>query len=200
MKCLSSSVVLFVLVSAAIPAVASAQSQIGVKGGITRANLITSETGLALKAQNGPAGGAFFVTDTAKPVSLQAEALLLFKGSTFSETGLAEKMQIKLRYIEVPLLARFNAVRTGQARLFFFGGPSIGIKQAVDVLIDGKSIADGTDDELNRLDLGVSVGGGLDAGRFVFDARYIWGLTKIDDDEDAPKNRALVVMAGFRFK
>ena len=55
---------------------------------------------------------------------------------------------------------------------------------------------------MERFDLGLVAGAGLEFGRFVIDGRYTWGLSNINKDESEDvkiKNRVFAVMAGIRF-
>ncbi len=55
---------------------------------------------------------------------------------------------------------------------------------------------------METIDFGVSMGGGVERGRLVIDARYTLGISDIDKDKtDATKttNRTVVVTVGYRF-
>ena len=58
------------------------------------------------------------------------------------------------------------------------------------------------DEAINKVDLGVIVGAGATFGRVSIEGRYTVGLTNINSDTSDStkvKNRALAVLAGFRF-
>ncbi len=58
------------------------------------------------------------------------------------------------------------------------------------------------DEAIDKVDLGVIVGAGVTFGRLSVEGRYTVGLSNINGDTSDPtkvKNRALAVLAGFRF-
>ena len=57
-------------------------------------------------------------------------------------------------------------------------------------------------DQVERFELALVVGGGVEFGRILIDGRYSWGLSNLNkDDQDEMKirNRVFAVMAGIRF-
>jgi hypothetical protein len=56
-------------------------------------------------------------------------------------------------------------------------------------------------DSVERLDYGLSAGGGVEIGSMVIDGRYSFSLSDIDADLDEVKgkNRVITATVGFRF-
>ena len=79
-------------------------------------------------------------------------------------------------------------------------GPTLGFNVSATYESDGES----TDisDEVENVDLGWTVGGGLDVQRLFIDVRYTFGLSSLfteGDTGEGVKNRQAMVVAGFRF-
>ena len=56
--------------------------------------------------------------------------------------------------------------------------------------------------DVGDVDVGLHVGAGVEIGRIMFDARYIWGGRTVFHDGDLDgtfKNRTFTLMAGIRF-
>jgi hypothetical protein len=109
----------------------------------------------------------------------------------------------------VPVLGRVALTRTAKRSFFLFGGPSFAVRTNASVedavIAGGFRYGSATDvgADFKRFELGLIVGGGADIGQWiVIDARYAWGLTDINDNEEIPfsiHNRALTFMVGVRF-
>ena len=57
-------------------------------------------------------------------------------------------------------------------------------------------------DEVERFDVGIAMGGGVELGRLVIDGRYTLGMRDIDVDKTdgvAMKHRVISITAGLRF-
>jgi len=96
---------------------------------------------------------------------------------------------------------RYHFQSAASARPYVMAGPSLGF------LLSAKyDFKDGPEydakDETKGLDLGVGLGGGVSIPRgdktFFAEARYVLGLTNINDesDESTVKNRGLQVLVG----
>ena len=153
-------------------------------------------------------GGGFVVLPLTGRLAVQIEALFTPKGGNLpSEQDFSSSLL--LDYVEVPLLGRITAARSSSRALHVFGGPSAGfrINAKFKVVSSGTVGSSGfTDDissEIERFELGMVAGGGLDAGRhLVIDARYFWGLTNVNRDAsegNGVRNRGLTILAGLRF-
>lgn len=175
----------------------------GAKGGI---NIATerfegTEDSPSLDPRIAGVAGVFATAPLFSGLEVQAEALYSMKGARVGLQGV--ESTILIDYVEIPVLARVSRAR-GTRRYFAVGGPAIGIRlraRSRTTFRDAIEEID-IDDDLERLDMGVAAGGGVEFGSIVLEARYTIGFTDIDrDTTDAVKvkNRALSITAGFRF-
>lgn len=178
---------------------------LGVKGGVNLATQKASGDAAEdndLKASIGLVAGAFMTFRIAPWLEFQPEALYSIKGTKVEETGFTSKLLID--YFEVPMLARVS--RRGGGRLGFYaaGGPYVAVQLRARTRTTFGSATEEIDvgEQLERLDFGVSAGGGVEWGSLVFDVRYSHGLRDVDKDPSADfklTNRAIAFTAGFRF-
>jgi hypothetical protein len=191
-----------------LPSSALAQ-QVGVKAGANFASLTPEEDEDPDTSRRlGAVGGLWVRTPSSAHFSFQVEGLFSEKGVTFeAQPGLIDSVDVRLRYIEIPLLARADFGPSGSAaRLFVVGGvaPAFKLSARVKVVVDGEEQTRDSDDEISGLDAGLVGGLGLELGRAQIEARYTHGLRHIntDDngDEDRIKNRVFSVTVGFRLR
>lgn len=177
---------------------------LGVKGGV---NLATQrnegdEDAPGLKSRIGIVAGVFATLPVSSWLTLQPEALFSSKGAKLDLDGVNATLAID--YFEVPVLARISRRGTGRVHYYAAGGPSVGVQLRARSRTKFGSATEELDlgDDVERLDFGVAVGGGVDVGSLVFDGRYTLGLKDIDKDRSdsvKTRNRALSLTAGFRF-
>lgn len=193
----------FVLAALTIlPAIAAAQSPVttfGLKGGITNANLSVDDSlDLDTKSVWGAAGGLFIGGNLTDRLGLQAEVLLTQKGAKLDVLDLSTKT--RLTYLDVPVTVRLGNTMNNNAHFHVFTGPQLGIK------IKARNISDAGDfdigGDVKSTDIGWTLGAGFETGPFILDARYTLGLTNIAvaDSDGSTKNRAFMVLAGYRFR
>ena len=194
------------------PSLGHAQ-EVGVKAGINSASLTPEEDeDPDMSRRIGFVGGGWFRWPLSSCFSLQAEGL-------FSDKGVIQRIQpieefpggeseIRIRYLEVPLLARGDFGSAAARTRFFVVG---GLAPAFELGARGWLRPEGQDefnrdigDQIKPFDLGLVGGAGIQFGRALVEARYTHGLlhTNEDDngDEDRIKNRVFSVTAGFRFR
>jgi hypothetical protein len=192
---------------AALPATASAQ-QVGVKAGVNSATLdgLSDDelTDDARKRRIGLVAGVWVRTPVSGRFSFQAEALFSEKGVKFEEGG--GTADIRLRFIEVPLLGHVSLGTPGSDSGFFVVA---GVAPAFKLSGRGKFEFDGVEetedfsDDLESMDLGLVGGAGFEFGRASVEARYTHGLrnlVKDEEDTDNPKSRVFSVLVGYRFR
>lgn len=145
------------------------------------------------------------------------------------QINVRQETDITFNFLELPLLARY---KFGDVTQFYLNaGPSVGywlggtwdseiesngetisIEEDIDFLdrdeltgIEGPNVL--VNEEVNRLEIGASVGAGvlfgINSGKFNLDLRYTLGLTSIhegvDDPDDSWKNNVLSVSIGYFF-
>lgn len=182
------------------PGGAAAQSfELGVKGGVTLAT-VTPDTQeyLGLTEENTPgfgvAVGGAFAFRFGDTFALQPEVLFVQKAyevrlytddryDPFDPFPLDIAVTGSLKYLEVPVLARFAI---GGGGLHVLTGPSINFS---------------LDDSNNRLDVGFVVGGGFYGSLLTVEGRYEEGLTSTSPyfaDAVETRNRAFLLLVGVR--
>jgi hypothetical protein len=192
------------LVTVCFAASARAQGlETGVRGGINLTKTAASGEGAdsALDWQLRGVFGGFVTWRFTSWLELQPEVLYAMKGAR-SEAIVETKLL--LDYLEVPVLARVTRGRSGGTRYYVAGGPSAGFLLRARTRADfGGSIEEiDIKDDLESVDVGVVVAGGVEFGSIVVDGRYTHGLTNIDKaagDGPAVKNRSVSVTAGIKF-
>lgn len=143
---------------------------------------------------------------------IEPELLFSQKGATEESGG--DKVTLKMNYIEIPVLARFDLPTTGQVHPFFLTGPTLSFQTTC----DGEESSGGTTvsascDDINQaspgslpkktFDLGATFGAGVvfPAGKKMnlsVGLRYNLGLVDTFDHADA-KNRTWALVAGLTF-
>jgi hypothetical protein len=199
---------LFVLACGASTAVAQEISG-GVKAGVNFANfkIDPEDDDMDFDRRTGLIAGAFLVVPVSPQFAIQPEALFSMKGVTIPriEDGDSDaEGRIKLDYLDVPVLARFSSPSTTGTSLHVFAGPSFNFRLSAKsgLEVNGESDDDDISDQIERFELALVVGGGVEFGRLLIDGRYAWGLSNVNKDNQDDmkiKNRVFSVMAGVRF-
>jgi hypothetical protein len=174
----------------------------GVRGGVNFTN--TSANGgdeaAALDWHLRGVFGGFVTWRVASWLEFQPEVLYALKGAKSTEFDIESKLL--LDYLEMPLLARKTFGAPDATRFYVAGGPSIGVLLRARTRADFGSSTEEIDikDDVETLDLGVVVAGGVEFGSIVVDGRYTYGFSDIDKDEDVKStNRAVSLTVGIKF-
>lgn len=160
----------------------------GVRGGINFTNFTEGDN---LDTRTGYMIGGFVKMNFPEsPVSIQPEIYYSEKGA---ESGTSE---IRLEYVEVPILLKLGLAESGPIVPNLFAGPYAGIN--LNQSSGGGLFAPG--DNAENIDFGGVIGAGIDfeAGSAIFtiDARYSQGITPVFDTGDA-KNSVFAIVAGI---
>ena len=185
--------------------IASAQTtRTGVRAGVNFATLDTSsDAGAApLEWQFRPVFSGFLILPVAPWLVLQPEVAYALKGTRSEDGGTVSK--VRLDYLEVPILGRFSMGAAGTRRFHAVAGAALSVLLRARTRVD---LGDATEEldiseDVETLDWGLVLGGGVEAGSLVFDARYTHGLRDIDRDATdsvTVRNRAVSISAGIRF-
>jgi hypothetical protein len=106
--------------------------EVGVKAGANFASLTPEEDeDPEISRRVGPIGGVWVRIAPSRRVSWQVEGLFSEKGVTFepNEFGLTNSADVRIRYIEIPVLARADLGAPGKAaRAFVVGGAAPAFK------------------------------------------------------------------------
>ena len=152
----------------------------------------------------GLAVSAAFTFPLSERVGLQAGAALVQKG--YRRDFFGEEVAFDIDYLELMVLARpslpLGETALGTASAHLLAGPVLGLKRGCSWTRAGvgAECRDSFGGDVAYMDWGVAGGIGGQVGRFSLDLRYTLGLSKHNDDDDAPKNRALTVQAGVSFR
>ncbi|MEL6989052.1 MAG: porin family protein [Bacteroidota bacterium] len=154
----------------------SAQTNVGIKAGVNFANasIGTGGVSLSFSADVKFMGGLVFENNLSNNFFLHWEALYIQKGF-----GGLFGADITFDYAEIPVLAKwkFGAQPT---KFYVMGGPSIGYALSGSTNLSGDREPLDFDNEFNRLEASINVGGGVEFGSgFFIDARYAQGMTSL---------------------
>jgi hypothetical protein len=195
-----------------LPALASAQAapatSYGVKAGLNISS-VKVDFGDASITGDGRAGflfGGWVARDFNPRFGIQVEGLFSQKGTEFAdEDNLFEvpgDASFKLSYIEFPVLARVNFPASA-ATVRVLAGPTFGFNVNESIKIGDDVELDGDDVPLKAFEAGFALGAAVEFRKFIVDARYTWGLTDINDNDDfdaTVKNGTFSISFGYRFR
>lgn len=190
-----------------VPIMAQGSPTFGLLGGITSSKVTVTGDDLELDfdSRTGFAAGVSMQFPLGNMLAFEGDVLYAQKGVKLSNAGTTGT--IKLAYIEVPLLLRYN-LGNGTTRPFILGGASVGFKAGCDVTLDTGDVSASSDcetffdGEQKGTDIGATIGAGVSFNRLSIQARYTLGLTEAVDDKDdsiTNKNRTLFFLAGISF-
>ncbi|MFC1554892.1 porin family protein [candidate division KSB1 bacterium] len=170
----------------------------GFKGGMTYSNLILEPESVFDYSYNpGMIAGFYLETGILKYFSVQGELLFSQKGAKYK---MAQEVNIRLNYVEVPILFKLN-IPVIPAFLFNInGGPYFGLK--ISENWSGSNILPNTD-LFKRSDYGFVIGGGIKVDAFLkyicLDVRYSQSLKHIYNDIGEVNNKQLAITLGIGF-
>jgi opacity protein-like surface antigen len=132
-------------------------------------------------------------------IDLHVEPMFLQKGGKIKEDS--DKATFKINYFEIPLMFRYTFQNNASLKPYVIAGPSIGFLMSAKIDVENGPELDQKDDT-KSIDFGLGFGGGVKLPRgnktFFAEARYVFGLTNVNDveGESEVKNRGLQVVAG----
>lgn len=186
-----------------------AQATTSLLGGVSLSKVVEEDGNVSITTDNrtGFAAGLEFASRVSKGLFITPQFLYVQKG--FSQADGGTSFNMKISYIEVPILLRAD-IGEGTARPFVFGGGYVAFKVGCSVgaeTSEGSASATCVDafdgEKLNSTDLGVSVGAGVNFQRFGLSARYELGFSNIPNDASAGtsvKNRSFLFLASVVVK
>jgi|MTBAKSStandDraft_2_1061841.scaffolds.fasta_scaffold01381_18 hypothetical protein len=169
----------------------------GAKTGLVFGKYTDEIEGLAPKFKAGFLIGGFLrIPVTGMPLTVIGEALYTQKGSHFEETGF--DADIKMDYFELVLLCKYHFL----PHFGVYLGPSLSFLTQAEIEQGGSGSDDLTDD-FKGSEFSLNIGGQADVKSFVFDIRYNFGLTDINDSinggDFSIKTNTLTLSAGYIF-
>lgn len=202
-----------VAVTAAAAADASAQTRLGIRGGLSLSTLSGDEL-VDVGSRTGVNVGATLLFGLGEGnLGLQLGAGIADKGAsvTFGDDEGDADASINLTYIEIPVLLHYAVPTQGSISPHFVAGPALSFEMGCDIdgVAGGVSVSLPCEDAglpVSSFDIGIMGGAGVDiatssALTITFDALYNYGLSTVDgsDDPDDVKNRAWSFLAGLAF-
>jgi hypothetical protein len=200
-RCVSRLLPAFALVGlAAGPAQAQ---QFGVKGGVNVADVAWSDELILETPWAWGAMGGIFMRFQLKALSLQTEALVTQLVIDFSAEGADVKNT--LLDLQVPVLVAFTIKSGSTMRVRALGGGALDIVLLARENVSGTTA--GIRDAVSPWSASLVAGADVEWGRWVFDGRYIFGLTNLyktfEEAQGFPsltaKQRAIQGTVGWRF-
>jgi hypothetical protein len=177
---------------------ASAQ-EITVKGGLASSAVAFDREAYGVpdvdERRSGFVFGASIMPSGADRGGWQIEALVVQKGG---RNLLRQNDRLEFTYIDFPVLLHMDFWQKGDSAAFFSLGPSVAFNVEASYLDDG--IREDIGDDIEKVDVGLNLGIGVELGRFTIEGRSNWGLRsafKVDDVDF--KQRTLLLTAGVRF-
>jgi hypothetical protein len=156
----------------------------------------SSKTGVVL--------GGFVMFPLMDRLAFQPELAFVMKGVKLNE-GNGGTVTASLRYLEFPMLIRY-AIPVDKHTGYVLVGPTFGVKASTSAKLEAPSQSTdyNIDPAIRTFDAGLAFAGGIEYGRYLFEARYTQGLTDVGTDvyphPDSLKNRVFTILAGIRLK
>lgn len=192
-KTISGVLTLLALLISTSPIKAQSPIKAGITGGLNIANMNDTDAD-DLENRFGFRGGVFAKFKIpATPMAIQPELVYTQKGFDV-DNGTA-----KLDYIEIPVLAKFGFITPGPVNPEVFFGPYMAFNMNAEAA--GDNITINVEDAVNKTEFGVTVGAGVDIGRFNVGGRYSAGLTNVFDDDSGTdgKNGVFSIVTSVAF-
>jgi hypothetical protein len=167
----------------------------GVKGGLNLSKV--TEEGETFDWRAGAVVGGFIHWPINDRLGIQPEVLYSMQGAKATDEG--DEFTFKLDYIVIPILlhASFGASSDGP-NPFVVAGPVFGINTKAEVESGGLT-ADFSDD-VEKRDIGILFGGGVEISNISVEGRYTLGLVNIASrDGDTVRNHVISFLVGFGF-
>jgi hypothetical protein len=161
--------------------------------------------GVTTSTRTGFAGGGFIMVRWKNGFAIQPEFLYTQKGVklTVVEGSDSGQARLKTDFIDVPVLARYTVGKG--VRGYVFGGPSFDFKVSakIKVAVLGASEEQDVSSDVKSFEFALVVGGGVEFGPVLLEARWSEGLTNLDKKETSGgtsvKTRTYLFLAGLRF-
>ena len=199
-----------------------AQIKFGVKAGLNLSNMLAKDNDQTysenFKMKPGFHVGATVEFPIVKRFSFEAGLLLATKGTkmnekeTFGNETSELKGKINLFYLDIPLTAKVT-FDIGSAKIYGAFGPYLGIglkgKSKIEITAMGETETDNEtikfgsgDDQVKRLDYGLTAGAGVEINSAQIGISYGLGLANLNNNTDngaKTQNRVLEISVGYKF-
>ncbi|MFZ5981652.1 MAG: porin family protein [Candidatus Zixiibacteriota bacterium] len=175
----------------AFPAAAFPRLDYGAKIGLNATGLLGSDVDKTSFPKKGLVGGGLVRWNMSPGIGLQVELLYSQRGSesSVSNFSLVDTLKIKLDYLEIPVLMRYELPLPGKVKPNLLFGPALAFKVSAKTTTDDNSSFYDSELEIMNArgtDFSIVLGAGVDIafgkGLWQFEARYNIGLTKVFED------------------
>jgi hypothetical protein len=200
------------VVAAFIPRTASAEVtfDLGVKGGLSLAQMSFNGASDGLTNLARPVFGAFFAFKFSPALSIQPEIYYLTHGSARNQTLDDRELRTEqvLAYIDIPVLAKVRFMTERKLKPVVFAGPAVSfLTTAIQKFYENGVPGDEYDIKpfFQTTNFSAVFGAGLEYSMekiiLILDVRYDLGLVDIETQDDlmTMKTRAFLVMVGIGF-
>ncbi len=175
-------------------------TELGVKGGVNFADF-GGDDATGVESRTRFVGGAYAGFGLSDLITIQPEVLFSMKGAESNDPS--DPGEVKLDYIEIPVLFRVNVpVPNSPVRPHVFVGPAVSFETGCTLVVGGLE-EDCESGSTKTTDFGAVFGGGVDflvgGARVGLDVRYNLGLRSLDNSTspDDVKNRVLSIMGSI---
>jgi hypothetical protein len=162
----------------------------GIRGGISSATFVDSKQEVDDRRTGVMAGVYASVIIPRTPFSIQPELLYSQKGAEINGTT------TDLSYIEIPVLAKFNFIKSNTLKSRLYFGPYVGFN--INAEENPESDLGPLEDEVKNNDFGLTFGADVEIQRINLGIRYSAGLTEVFENEEA-RNSVISIVAGIGF-
>jgi hypothetical protein len=171
--------------------------RLGVQVGAAFSNVSTPND-INSSNRTGFAAGARMAFPLSPYLSLQPEATFVQRGATFAEAG-GYSVTAKYNTLQVPVLLKAT-LPTQPVSPYLTAGPVafFNLSSSVDANTPGGSVAS-VGLNPRTIELGASIGAGVDIGPVFIAANYLIGLTELDENSAQYHSRGVQLMGGVQF-
>ena len=154
-----------------------------------------------IKMKFGVLGGAELGYKIAEPFDITAGLLVMMQGTKVKDTQFTKDFSSTLTYLNVPILANFYVARGLAIKAGVQPGFLLSSKTKAKESYGGdqwETIDSSSKDGLKKFDLAIPVGLSYEFSNFIIDARYNFGLLKVEKDGGSVKNGVIMLTVGYK--
>lgn len=177
--------------------VENSRPRLGVQVGAAFNN-VSSPNDINTSNRTGFAAGARMAFPFSPYLSLQPEVTFVQRGATFAQAG-GYSITAKYNTLQVPVLLKAT-LPTQPVSPYLTAGPVafFNLSSSVDANSPGGSVAS-VGLNPRTVELGASIGAGVDIGPVFVAANYLIGLTELDENSAQYHSRGVQLMGGVQF-
>jgi len=181
---------ILVLPESFVAAQEAVKAEKGIVVGISFTNLSGNDAdSIGTDSRTSAIAGGFYRYNINPKVAIEPQLLISMKGAKASALGF--DVDLKLTYLELPVLFRFTIPFQGNISPSIFAGPSVGIKLSSRGTAASSGFSVEADLENTKgIEFGLVFGGSITVGindtKIFLDGRYNLGLTNVFEDVITP--------------